>query len=187
MSLDHIPNNEAGFELFFKKYFQELCLYCQYKFGFDSDLAKDTVHSAFLKLWEHRRRLPPDLSARAWLYKIITHASLDILKHEQVKRKHEQRYKREAADEQKHETNEADHRELKSAMDRAITELPAQMRQIFELSRYHGLKYADIASRLNISVKTVETQISRALARLKGKLSRYLPILLITALTILHS
>lgn len=186
MSLDHIPNNEAGFELFFKKYFHELCLYCQYKFGFDTDLAKDTVHSAFLKLWEYRRRLPPDLSARAWLYKIITHASLDLLKHEQIKRKHERRYIREAADEQIRETYETDHRELKSAIDKAIAELPAQMRNIFELSRYHGLKYADIASRLNISVKTVETQISRALARLKDKLSRYLPILAIIIEAIFH-
>lgn len=186
MSLDHIPNNDAAFELFFRKYFGELCLYCQCKFGFDPDLAKDAVHTAFVKLWEHRRRLPPDLSARAYFYKIVTHISLDILKHEQVKRKHERHLQREAAIEHPRETNEADNRELKSAIDKAIAELPDQMRKIFELSRYHGLKYADIASRLNISVKTVETQISRALSRLKGKLTRYLPALLVLVQTILH-
>lgn len=184
MSLDHILHNDAAFELFFKKYFRQLCLYCQYKFGFDPDLAKDTVHTAFVKLWEHRHRLPPDLPARAYLYKIVTRTSLDILKHEQIKRKHEQRFIRETGQSETAGSPDVDHRELKSAIDRAIAELPLQMRKIFELSRHHGLKYADIASRLNISVKTVETQMSRALARLKGKLTRYLPVLLAVIQTV---
>ncbi|MEJ7768701.1 MAG: sigma factor-like helix-turn-helix DNA-binding protein [Chitinophagaceae bacterium] len=50
------------------------------------------------------------------------------------------------------------------------------MKKIFELSRYNGLKYAEISSYLNISVKTVETQMSRALVKLRQKLFRYLPL-----------
>jgi RNA polymerase sigma-70 factor, ECF subfamily len=64
--------------------------------------------------------------------------------------------------------------------------LPEQMRRIFEMSRFEGLKYAQIAEQLNISVKTVETQISRALGKLREKLSAYLSsIIIILILTIL--
>lgn len=63
---------------------------------------------------------------------------------------------------------------MAAQIDKAVAELPEQMRRIFELSRYEGLKYNDIANHLNICVKTVETQMSRALVRLRQKLSNYL-------------
>ena len=60
------------------------------------------------------------------------------------------------------------------------------MRRIFELSRYENLKYAEIASHLNISIKTVETQMSRALVRLRKSLSDYLSLYFIVFLFIMH-
>jgi RNA polymerase sigma-70 factor, ECF subfamily len=60
------------------------------------------------------------------------------------------------------------------------------MRRIFEMSRFEGLKYAQIAEQLNISVKTVETQMSRALVKLREKLATYLStIIIILILTML--
>jgi RNA polymerase sigma-70 factor, ECF subfamily len=56
------------------------------------------------------------------------------------------------------------------------------MRKIFEMSRYEGLKYSQISSKLAISVKTVETQMSRALVKLRQKLSDYLTFYLIVIL-----
>ena len=53
------------------------------------------------------------------------------------------------------------------------------MRAIFELSRYEGLKYAEIARQLNVSVNTVETQMSRALKKLRIKLAGYLSLFFI--------
>ena len=67
---------------------------------------------------------------------------------------------------------------LAADIDKAVSELPEQMRKIFELSRYHGFKYAEVSSYLNISVKTVETQMSRALVKLRQRLSRYLLLVL---------
>ena len=68
----------------------------------------------------------------------------------------------------------AELKELQQDINKAIAELPDQMRRIFELSRYEGLKYTAIAQKLDISVKTVETQMSRALSKLREKLSSYL-------------
>ena len=73
------------------------------------------------------------------------------------------------------EYDKAEYNELRFYIDKAVSELPEQMRTIFEMSRYDGLKYAQISARLSISVKTVETQMSRALVKLRNKLSNYLP------------
>lgn len=174
-SFNAVMFDDAAFEIFFKKHFAPLCAYCQYKFGFDLELAKDTVHAGFIKLWENRLTISPELSIKAYIYKIITNISLDILKREHVKRKHV-KYVLENSDESSGDNNynEVDFKQLNSRIERAISEMPVQMRKVFELCRYNELKYAEAAKVLGISVKTVETQMCRAMIKLKQKLSYYL-------------
>ena len=62
---------------------------------------------------------------------------------------------------------------LARAVEGWIAELPDRRREVFELSRYERLTYQDIAERLEISVKTVETQMSRALRHLRERLAAY--------------
>jgi RNA polymerase sigma-70 factor, ECF subfamily len=172
--------DDAAFEVFFRQNFTPLCAYCQYKFGFDLDLAKEVVHTAFIKLWENRETISPNLSPKSYIYKIITNNCLDILKHEKVKQKHAQYVLQTVSEATPVDAFEdARFKQLSADVDIAVSELPEQMRRIFELSRYEGLKYTEIASLLNISVKTVETQMSRALGKLRQRLAGYLSILLI--------
>ncbi len=186
MSLaNDIPFNESALEALFKDHFKPLCAYCQYRFGFDLNEAKEAVHTGFIKLWENRESISPGLSAKAYLYKIVRNAGLDMLRHEQVKQKHVKFVSR---NQHRPESAEGFHeqelKQLSAEIDQAIAELPMQMRTIFELSRYEGLKYTDIASRLHISVKTVETQMSRALTKLRRKLAHHL--LLVTFAVLIH-
>ena len=69
--------------------------------------------------------------------------------------------------------------ELKNKISSSIDELPVKCREVFLLSRYENLKYQEIADRLNISVKTVETQMSKALQHLRIRLAEFMMILLI--------
>ena len=172
--------DDAAFEVFFKEHFTPLCAYCQYKFGFDLDQAKEVVHTGFIKLWENREAISPDISPKSYLYKIITNTSLDLLKHEKVRQKHEQYVLQRVSEASSREAFEsAGFKQLSADVDEAVASLPEQMRRIFELSRYEGLKYAEIARVLNISVKTVETQMSRALAKLRQRLASYLTLLVL--------
>src|SRR5215210_4446638 len=83
-----IQFNEATLETLFKEHFKPLCAYCQYKFGFELDVAKEAVHTGFIKLWESRTTISSDLSIKAYLYKVVANISLDMLKHEKVKQQH---------------------------------------------------------------------------------------------------
>jgi RNA polymerase sigma-70 factor, ECF subfamily len=69
--------------------------------------------------------------------------------------------------------------ELEDKIQEALLKLPEQCRLVFKLSRFEELKYAEIASQLNISIKTVENQMGKALKIMRDQLSDYLPMLII--------
>jgi RNA polymerase sigma-70 factor (ECF subfamily) len=71
--------------------------------------------------------------------------------------------------------SEAREAELNAAIQAAIAGLPDRCREVFELSRVSGLKYSEIATRLGISVKTVEAQMGKALRVMREKLAPWLP------------
>ncbi len=165
--------DEVSFEIFFKEHFASLCTYCQFKFGFDLEVAKDAAHSAFTKFWENRSIITGGTSAKAYLFTIVNNICLDVLRHNQVRRKHEI-YTLQNSSEVDDSPLSAEYKQLQNDIHAAVAELPGQMRKVFELSRHDGLRYAEIATELCISVKTVETQMGRALAKLRVKLSKYL-------------
>ena len=177
ISFNDLKNDDAAFEAFFKQQYTPLCAYCQYKFGFDFDQTIEIVHTAFIKLWEARQHLTGDGSPITYLQRTITNSSLDILRHEKVKQQYAQFVQQTTTEESSlNSIDRIDYKQLHADIDNTIAELPEQMRRIFILSRFEGLKYAEIAAQLNISIKTVETQMSRALAKLRTKLSAYLTL-----------
>ena len=172
--------HDAAFEFFFKQHYSHLCVYCKFKYGFDIDLTKDVISTCFIRLWEVHETLPADTRLTSYLYKIIDNHCLNILKHDKVKRKHLHYVLRSGSESVSPATFDSiDLKQLRKAIDSAMDELPEQMRRIFELSRVQGLKYSEIAHQLSISVNTVETQMVRALARLRVKLSEFLTICII--------
>lgn len=182
-----IKFNEAALEILFKEHFISLCIFSQKKYGFELDAAKEAVHTSFIKLWENRGNISDDQTVKAYLYRIVVNTSLDMLKHNKVKERHAQQLQQTSPlSTSVNDFTDTELKQLSFEIDAAISELPEQMRQVFELSRYEGFKYAQIAAHLNISIKTVETQISRALVKLRQKLSRYLGMLSMIVLANFH-
>jgi len=143
---------------------------CQYAFTIvkDSGEAEDIVQSMFVKIWEKRGELEIKHTIRSYLFKAVYHQCINQLEHRTVKQKH----KLHIAHEMHGETQlpETFQQELEENITAAINTLPGQCRKIFMMSRYDQLRYAEIASQLNISVNTVENQISKALKILRTKL-----------------
>jgi RNA polymerase sigma-70 factor (ECF subfamily) len=179
-SADDLRFDDASFGEFFKKHFLSLCAYCQFKYGLDLDMAKEVVHTGFIKLWDARQQLTPGVSPKSYLYKIITNNILDILKHRKITQQHVQFVLQTGSEDAvTYSFDDVDVKQLQADIQTAVNELPEQMRRIFEMSRFEGLKYAQIAEQLHISIKTVETQIGRALVKLREKLSTYLSCFII--------
>jgi RNA polymerase sigma-70 factor (ECF subfamily) len=171
---DEIIADEKNFELFFKQNFLRYCFYCQYKFGFDIDDAKEAVHLGFVKLWERRQSIGKEQPVAAYLQKIIHNNCLDFLKHEKVKLKYKNSRPAQPEYDDTHTFSNVDVKLLEANIREAIAALPPQMKKIFEMSRFDGLGHAEIARRMNLSKKTVETQIGRAINKLKQKLEVFI-------------
>jgi RNA polymerase sigma-70 factor (ECF subfamily) len=142
----------------------------------DSDDAEDIVQQAFFSLWQKKDSISIHTSARAYLYKTVYNASLDFLKHIRVKKKYEKDFP--APDLYPVDRDNAE-KELQEKIRMAISDLPEACGRIFRMSKYDHLKYREIAGKLNISEKTVENQMSKALKLLREALQEYIPLLIL--------
>lgn len=171
--------DQAAFDALFRAYYAPLCYYAASLNDGDRDEAEDLVQQAFIKLWEQRASLQINWSVKAYLYRSVHNASLNRLRAEKVRDKYKQHN---ALQMEMHYQNSPEPEpELQGRLQKALNELPAQCRQVFELSRFEELKYREIADHLNISIKTVETQMGKALKLLRTHLADYLGLWIGTA------
>lgn len=173
MSIEKIFSGDIKeFELLFNEYYERLCYYA-FQFIKDKDKAEDIVQELFAKLWIYRQELNVTSSIHAYLYRSVRNSCLNQLKHEQVKMD----YLAATFHPPKTESfisNEIDAKELSLLIQSCLTNLPPERRKIFLLSRNEGLTYQEIAAELGISLKTVESQMGKALRFLRERLKDYL-------------
>ncbi|WP_423148326.1 RNA polymerase sigma-70 factor [Rubrolithibacter danxiaensis] len=182
---ERVEYDDQAFEQLFKTHFKALHSYAAVMLR-DDDLAEEIVQNMFLKLWEKREQLNVQTSVKAYLYKCVHNDSLNYLKHQKIKAKYQDyaTYSMNGNTEQASKNLELS--ELESRLGEALNELPQQCRTIFQMSRFEELKYKEIAERLDLSVKTVENQMGKALKILRLKLADFLP-LIVLILWLLHN
>lgn len=174
--------NLEAFELFFRTNQPQLVSFAN-RFLDDWETARDIVQEIFLHLWENKEKLDITVSLRSYLYSAVKNQCVNTIKHKVV----EQKYSSSVAAQFKEmeinyyqATEESFQKmsatELANKIEQSISTLPEQCRLTFELSRNKGMKSADIAKKMDVSVRTVETQIYRALKVLKESLKDYLSI-----------
>ncbi|CAM2006512.1 RNA polymerase sigma-70 factor [Acanthopleuribacter pedis] len=163
-------DSEAFQQLYFR--------YAEPLFGFlwrrlsQRELAEDLVQELFAKVWRNRANLDPNQSIKAYLYQAANNLMIDHLR-----RKNPDLGAVEVMPE--HSTVEVDETrfEKRDQIQKALADLPDAQRNVFLLSRFEGLKYGEIAAVMNISVKTVETHMNRALKKLRHQLRALLALL----------
>ena len=173
------------FEMLFRTYYQPLCNYA-YTFLRDKEDAEEIVQSTFMLVWEKRETLAIRTSVKPYLYAMVRNACLNALKHERIKQRHAG--EEIAVAERSHDsvTHTIVSNELEVRIREAMEELPEQCRMVFKLSRFEELRYAEIADQLNISVKTVENHMGKALKIMREQLKDYLPLLAVLLNGFLH-
>jgi RNA polymerase sigma-70 factor (ECF subfamily) len=160
--------DEVAFNKAFDLYYSRLCFFAD-KILRDFDLSRSVAQQVFVDLWIKRDKLVVT-SLQSYLYHSVQNSALDVLKRKKVESRYLATLDKSETEEMKDLMEEA---ELADRINKAIQKLPEKCREIFLLCRFEELKYAEIAEKLNISVKTVEMQITIALKKLRKELSDY--------------
>ncbi len=145
----------------------------------DETMAEEIVQNVFFKVWDKRQLLEIESSPKAYLYKAVYHDCLNYLKHKKVKAAHAMHVVRHGETKADGASAKLLTGELKDRIHAALNELPEQCRTIFQMSRFEGLKYQEIADEMGLSVKTIENQMGKALKLMRAKLVDFLPLLTI--------
>lgn len=158
-----------AFEIIFKHYYAYLCNFAL-RFTVNREDAENIVSEVFYKIWKNRKKIKIATSLNAYLFTSVRNQALDHLRKVTVVEEpvHELNFELNAKASNPEQV--AMFHELESRIEHAIEQLPEQRRLIFKLNREEGLKYREIAARLKISVKTVETQMGRSLKFLRKTL-----------------
>lgn len=166
------------FQDIYDKYYNGLCVFAA-RFVRSDEEAEEIVQEVILKLWENKENLHNIASLKSYLYRAVYNRSLNYLNHLSKEIKYRDKAWVELKKKELAATDKILETELETQIAEAVDKLPARCREVFELSRFSGLKNKDIAEQLNISIKAVEANISRALQSLRQSLKEYLPIELI--------
>jgi len=169
--------DEKVFEELFRTYYERLCNYANTILN-DMDEAEEMVQGAFLTVWEKHKSIEIHTSVKSYMYRAVHNSCLNRVKHFKVRKEHGEMYKHQADYLHDDVSEDLIGTELEGIINDAIESLPQQCRTVFKLSRFENLSYAEIAEQLEISVKTVENHMVKALKTLREKLKDYLPLII---------
>ena len=167
--------DKKAFDRLFECYYEPLCHYVA-SIVQNHDTAEDLIQDLFATIWVNREKLQVQFSFRSYLYRSAYHSSMDYLKHLKIQRQYQKKASIPGPISFDDSMIVA---EMQEELKKSIEQLPEQCRNIFRLSRDENLKYKEIANRLQISENTVDTQIRRALKKLRNDLKNYLISILI--------
>jgi len=156
----------SGFEALFQVNYEPLAR-TAYRIVKDKDIAEDIVQDVFCRLWEKKDSLNITDSLKSYLFKSTINQSLNYLKKIKNAGVREELFSFETAADVNSTEYTIALKETSGLVETAVGLLPDACRTIFVLSRYENLSYKEIALKLNISVKTVEAQMTKALKHLR--------------------
>ncbi len=169
----------TAYEKLFTIYYPRLVAYAT-RFVASDDEARDLVQDVFVTLWEKRASYT-NKSVSSLLFTMVRNACLNRLKHLMIVENHQQEFRYGEAEAEKlyqedfmnNTSRQVLYSELQEQIEFVISKLPRRSKEVFVMSRFYHLKNAEIAERLQISVKAVEKNISRALREFKNHFDKY--------------
>jgi RNA polymerase sigma-70 factor (ECF subfamily) len=157
-----------SFQRLFRSWYGRLADYAVRICG-NRDAAEDAVQEVFIAVWQRRDALPDAAQMPAYLHRAVRNRALNQIRAVATAERASGQLTQDERD-APHADAELLEREVRESIERAMSELPARTKEVFQLSREQGLTYQQIAQTLEISVKTVETLMGRALRTLRERL-----------------
>jgi len=170
-------NNEKAFDTLFYRYSEKI-----YRFSFsllkNEEDSKEIVQEVFCRIWEKRNKIDSSKEFKSFLFTISYNLIVDQLRLRLKNNEYREFLVKYFDSNNFNLSNEIDYDRLNKQISSIIEELPPKRRRVYKLSRENGLTYKEIAKKLGISVKTVETHINLSLKHLKTRLGKeFFPVL----------
>jgi len=164
--------NMLAFDLLYKKYCGRI-----YKFGYSllksKEEAENLLQEVFLSLWEHRFNVENNASVKSFLFTVTYNSAISFLR-KKAKDNEFFKYLKSLQEPSDVPVDVAlNYRELETRLEEIINGLPQRQKEIYLMHKVEGLKYAEIAERLSLSVNTIENHMARALRTIRDKLGSY--------------
>lgn len=174
-------DDKSALKSLFQLHYQEVCRTIL-RFVSDKNQAEDLAQEVFIRLWQKRHLLEINTSFGAYLHRMAINESISFLR--KVKRREEKaQFLIESPLPSAYDSSDGEElllqQELKESVNTAIDGLPPRCRAIFQLSRFEQLSYREISEKLDISIKTVEHQMGKALKILRVVLKHHLPLFIL--------
>jgi RNA polymerase sigma-70 factor (ECF subfamily) len=170
--------NKEAFSLLFRKYYKDMVLFGG-NFLYDKTRCEDIVQTIFTQLWENRETLVIETSLKSFLLQSVRNGCIDELRHNKSIKEHEIYTEAFGPLGDMDTENYILYSDLQTHLDDALDKLPETYRQAFVMNRFDGLKYKEIAQKLEVSERTVEVRIGKAIGLLRHYLKDFLILILV--------
>ena len=174
-----------AFELVFRLWYEPLVNFAD-EYISDIESSRNIVQNIFMRLWEKHSLVDPDSNLKSYMYMATRNSCLSHFRHLRVETAFFEKSRKNSENlqlnyEALHELDieQIDLTKLEKLIQETIDSLPERCREVFIMSRYDELKNKEIAEKLNISVKAVEANITRAIAKLRENTHEYIPELVL--------
>lgn len=169
-------DDEEAFQKLFFDFFPSLCVFA-HRYVENWESCEDIVQDTFFKIWKNRKKLEINTSGRNFLLTSVRNSCVDYLRRKELEKSWQQESQERMALFASYELYSTI--ELEEMLNTALARLPEKIRIVFEKNRFEGMTYNEIASEQDISVKTVEAYMTKALKQLRIELKDYLPLILL--------
>jgi RNA polymerase sigma-70 factor (ECF subfamily) len=170
-------SDPTAFEAFFRAVHGALLRYAQ-RFVRDESLAADMVQDAFVRIWDGRERIDPGQSLKAFAYRTVRNLCLNRLRDLKTRETLlSERYEAPAGRGNRPD-EQTDGSLLADLLESWIEELPERQREALRLSRLHGLSHEEVAEAMDVSPRTVNNHLVKALRTIRDRVNAYEPTLL---------
>lgn len=164
--------DRESFNQIFRCFYKPLTQFCV-RYVADGDQAAEIVQDLFVKLWTSREKLSFNTSFKSYMLRAVRNSAITYINKERMHADVNTRiYTNDSDANDPSETLQSNN--LEASYQKVLASMPEKRREVFLASRFEGLKYAEIAEKLNVSQKTVETHMSAAIKQLREGLKEYL-------------
>jgi RNA polymerase sigma-70 factor (family 1) len=164
---------EIAYEMLFKEYYKVLTIFAV-KYLKDLEASKELVQELFVHIYEKRENLDINSSLKSYLFRSVHNRCINSINAQKIRDRYAEHYNKTSDFKTNTLEQDVNVSELENALHIAINNLPPKCKAIFKMNRFEGLSNHEIAEKLTLSKRTVETQISKALKILRVKLEPYM-------------